>query len=257
MTSPASWKYGGGNSESTAAELKASGELAIEAKGRQAKVNASEDSLAIHVARDGNDVVKRESALTMKADATENDGSEATNQEVDSVIKQNGQRSYNAPEANKEEPTPATGDNSATANVTDEPEQPGDKINIALDAEKVKAGEKRCREDDDSGEAQNDEEQGEKENRNASKKTKLGNGDAAENGHHTENGYHAENGHHAESGHAHNKDGDGAERPITEEETPKKTKGPGRPKKTDVDAKHVVDAEGDGSTIARRTRSKA
>jgi len=238
-----SWKYGGGNPEGTVAEVRASGELAIEIKGRQVKVNASEDNPAVRIARDGNDVVKRESALTKKADATEND---TTNQEVDPDFKQNGQQSHDEPEANKEEPTPATVDNSATTNVTDEPEQPEDKMDVTTDAKKVEAGEKRRREDDDSSEAQNDEEQGGKENRNASKKTKL----AAENGHHDENGHHAENGHYAENG-------NGVETPVAEEETPKKIKGPGRPKKADVEAKHPVTAEGDDSTIARRTRSKA
>lgn len=239
-----SWKYGGGNPDGTVAEVKASGELAIETKGRQVKVNASEDNPAVHVARDGNDVVKRESALTKKADATENGDSES---ELDPDIKQNEQHPHNEQEANKEESAPITGDNNAISNVTDEPEQleqSEDKMDVTPDAKKVEVGEKRSREDDDSGEAQNDEEQGQKENGNSSKKTKLDNGDAAENAHH------------AESGHAHNDEND-VDTPAAEEETPKKTKGPGRPKKADVEAKHAVAVEGDGSTIARRTRSKA
>lgn len=231
------WKYGGGNPEGTVAEVKASDELAIETKGRQVKVNTSEANPAIHVARDGNDVVKRESILTRKADATENDGSEPTNQELDPDIKQNGQHSHNNPEANKEESTSAASDN---ANVTDDPEQPEVKMNVTPDAKKVEAREKRYREDDDSGKAQNDE-QGEKENGTASKKAKLGNGDATEN---------------AENGHAHNEDENGVGTPV--QTTPKKKiKGPGRPKKVNAEAKHAVAAEGDGSTIARRTRSKA
>ncbi|KAF8444183.1 hypothetical protein BGX38DRAFT_733158 [Terfezia claveryi] len=235
-----SWKYGGGNPEGTVAEVKASDELAIETKGMQFKVNTSEDNLAVQVARDGNDVVKRESTLTKLADATENDGSEATNQEVDPDIKQNGQHSHNKSEANKEESTSAASDN---ADLTDDPEQLEDKMDVTLDAKKVEAREKRYREDDDSGEAQNDE-QSEKENGTASKKAKLDNGlDATEK---------------AENGHAHNEDENGVGTPVAEEQTPKKkTKGPGRPKKADAEAKHAVAAEGDGSTIARRTRSKA
>ncbi|KAF8420613.1 hypothetical protein EV426DRAFT_236773 [Tirmania nivea] len=238
------WRYGGGNSEGTVAEVKISGELAIETKGKQVKVNASEDNPIVHITRDGNDVVKRESALTKKADDPENGSSEATNQEVDPDIKQNGQYSHDEPGANNTESTPTASDN-ATANVTDESEQPEDKTNVTPDAKKVEVGAKRGREDDDSGETQNDEEQGEKENENASKKTKLDSLDAAENGHHAENR------------HTYNEDENGVERPVAKKEAPKKTKGPGRPKKTGAKAKHAVVAEGDSSTIARRTRSKA
>lgn len=244
-----SWKYGGGNPEGTVAEVKASNELAIETKGRQVKVNASEDNPVVHVARDGNDVVKRESALTKKADATENGSSEA---KLDPDIKQNGQHPHNEREANKEESAPTASDNNAISSVTDEPEQLeqleqlDDKMDVIPDTKKVEVGEKRSREDDDSGETQNGEEQSQKENRNASKKTKLVNGDAAENAHP----------HHAENRHAHNNE-NGVDTSVAEEETPKKAKCPGRPKKVDVEAKHAVAVEGDGSTIARRTRSKA
>jgi len=243
-----SWKYGGGNPEGTAAEIKTSGEPVIETKGKQVKANASEDSPAAHVARDGNDVAKRESALTKKVDASENTDSEATSQEVDPNVKQSGQNSHE-PGANKEEPTPPASDNNAAADVTEEPEkleQHEDRMGVTPGAKKVEVGEKRGREAGDSGEAQNDGEQGERENGNAFKKTKLDNGDAAENGY------------------AHTKDGNGVKAPAAEEEAPKKTKGSGRPKKADTEVKHAVvsnqraaAAEGDSSTIARRTRSKA
>ena len=253
LTNPVSWKYCGGNLE---AEIKTSGELAIETKGKQAKVHASEDNPAVHVAQNGSDAIRHKSALTKNADAAENSDSEATNQ-VDPDMKQNGQHLHDEPKSNKAESTPATSNSNATANLTEEPDQPEesdqpeepdqpeDKMDDIPDPKKVKVGEKRGREDCDSGETKNNEEQGKQENGNISKKTKLDNGDAAENSHHTENG------------HTHNEHGNGVEAPVAEEERPKKTKGPGRHKKVDTEAKHAVSAEGDGSTIARRTRSKA
>lgn len=247
-----SWKYGGGNPEGTVAEIKTSGELAIETKGKEVKVNASEDNLAVHVARDGNDVVKRASALTKKVDVTENDESKATNEEADTSeqdTRQNGQDAHDEAEAEQEEPTPAAGDDNTTADAIEEPE---DKMDVTPKDKKVEVGEKRSREDDDIGETHSEEEQAEKENGKTSKKTKLDNGDAAENGDAAGND-HA----HSENGHAHTENGNGVEGPATEQGTQKKSKGPGRPKKADTEAKQAVAAEGDTSTIAKRTRSKA
>lgn len=244
-----SWKYGGGNPEGTVAEIKTSGELAIETKGKQVKVNASEENPAVHVARDGNDVVKRESALTKLADATEDGDSEAAEGEGPSEdgTKHNGQDSHKDAESNKQEQTPTVEDNNAAACVTEESE---DKMDINPPEKKVEVGEKRHREDDDSVETQSEEEQAEKENGKEPKKTKLDNGEADENGDATKNGHD-----HTENAHADIHNGNGVEAPAAAEEgTPKKTKGPGRPKKADAEAKHT---EGKDSTIARRTRSKA
>lgn len=244
-----SWKYGGGNPEGTVAEIKTSGELAIETKGKQVKVNASEENPAVHVARDGNDVVKRESALTKQADTTEEGDSKATKEERPSEdgTKHNGQDPHKDAETNKQEQTPPVEDSNATACAAEESE---DKMDITPREKKVEVGEKRSREDDDSGETQSEEEQAEKENGKESKKTKLDNGEAEENGHAAKNGHD-----HNENALTDIHNGNGVEASATAEEgTPKKSKGPGRPKKADAEAKH---AEGNDSTIARRTRSKA
>ncbi|KAF9525208.1 hypothetical protein CPB83DRAFT_818928, partial [Crepidotus variabilis] len=57
------WNWGSGHPKGTVAEIKEDGKLEIESKGKQVHKNASPENPAVHVARDGNDVVKRMSEL--------------------------------------------------------------------------------------------------------------------------------------------------------------------------------------------------
>lgn len=231
------------------AEIKTSGELAIETKGKQVKVNASEDNPAVHVARDGNDVVKRARTLTKLVDATEEGESEPKEEEAisgEEEPEQNGHNSHDENGANNEGSDSIVEDDNAAT------EKPEEQKHVSPDTEKVEVGEKRRRGDDDSGEAESEKEEDEKESGKETKKVKLDDEHSAENGHDAENG-HVQN----ENGRAHLGNGNGVKKTPVEEEAPKKTKGPGRPKKADVEAKQSGAAVGDGSTIARRTRSKA
>lgn len=256
LTITVSWEYGAGTAEGTVAETKTSGELAIETNGKEVKVNASEDNPAVHVARDGNDVVKRESALTKTEGTTENgengvsEVQDTTADATADVSEENGDRvdvddapkdevvnedvPLNTDEGSNEmDVSPSAGEDTTTADATKETE---DKMDTTPDVGKAEVGEKRSREDDDDGSMHREDEMAEKENGKETKKVKLDNGDAAETV--------TENGHHTESN-------------GVEETTPKKRK-PGRPSKAEAEAKAQAAAtEGDASSIAKRTRSKA
>lgn len=67
---PVSWKWGSsGHPSGTVAEIKTHGSLEIESKGKRVRRNADLDNPAVHVAREGNDVVKRASELTKESSA--------------------------------------------------------------------------------------------------------------------------------------------------------------------------------------------
>ncbi|RPA92979.1 hypothetical protein L873DRAFT_1603979, partial [Choiromyces venosus 120613-1] len=59
-----SWNWGSGHPTGTVAEIKDHGSLEISSKGKKVHKNADPKNPAVHVARDGNDVVKRASELT-------------------------------------------------------------------------------------------------------------------------------------------------------------------------------------------------
>ncbi|KAF9456959.1 hypothetical protein BDZ94DRAFT_1135587, partial [Collybia nuda] len=59
-----SWKWGQSSPQGTIAEIQTTGQLEIESKGKLVHKNADPDNPAVHVAREGNDVVKRASELT-------------------------------------------------------------------------------------------------------------------------------------------------------------------------------------------------
>ncbi|KAF8338686.1 hypothetical protein F5887DRAFT_1077621 [Amanita rubescens] len=58
-----SWNWGGGHPKGKVAEVKTSGKLEIESKGKRVHKNADKSNPAVHIERDGNDVVKRASEL--------------------------------------------------------------------------------------------------------------------------------------------------------------------------------------------------
>jgi len=62
-----SWNWGGGKPSGTVAEVQTEGKLEIESKGKAVHRNADPSNPAVHVAREGNDVVKRASELTKKS----------------------------------------------------------------------------------------------------------------------------------------------------------------------------------------------
>jgi hypothetical protein len=67
-TAVVSWKWGSGKPSGVVEEVKTSGQLEIETAGKKVRKNADEDNPAVHVAREGNDVVKRASELTKESD---------------------------------------------------------------------------------------------------------------------------------------------------------------------------------------------
>ncbi|KAF8531058.1 hypothetical protein BDD12DRAFT_45054 [Trichophaea hybrida] len=64
-----SWKWGGGAPSGVVKEIKTEGKLEIESKGKLVHKNADPSNPAVHVAREGNDVVKRASELTKENSA--------------------------------------------------------------------------------------------------------------------------------------------------------------------------------------------
>ncbi|KAF2814209.1 uncharacterized protein BDZ99DRAFT_354724, partial [Mytilinidion resinicola] len=61
-----SWQWGGSKPSGTVAEVKEHGDLSIQSnKGNTITKNASPDDPAVHLAREGNDVVKRAHELTV------------------------------------------------------------------------------------------------------------------------------------------------------------------------------------------------
>ncbi|KAL0633849.1 hypothetical protein Q9L58_007220 [Maublancomyces gigas] len=65
-----SWKWGSsGHPSGIIAGMATHGSLEIESKGKRVRRNADLDNPAVHVAREGNDVVKRASELTKKSSA--------------------------------------------------------------------------------------------------------------------------------------------------------------------------------------------
>ncbi|PFH45839.1 hypothetical protein AMATHDRAFT_130586, partial [Amanita thiersii Skay4041] len=50
-----SWNWGGGQPTGKVKEVKTSGKLEIESKGKRVHKNADQDNPAVHVERDGND----------------------------------------------------------------------------------------------------------------------------------------------------------------------------------------------------------
>ncbi|KAM6492298.1 hypothetical protein JOM56_012022, partial [Amanita muscaria] len=80
-----SWNWGGEHPTGVVKEMKTTGKLEIESKGKLVHKNADEDNPAVHVEREGNDVVKRASELERLRGGGEQDnaqtGGEATVQE--------------------------------------------------------------------------------------------------------------------------------------------------------------------------------
>lgn len=67
---PVSWKWGSsGHPSGTVTEIKTHGSLEIESKGKRVRRNADLENPAVHIAREGNDVVKRASEITKESSA--------------------------------------------------------------------------------------------------------------------------------------------------------------------------------------------
>jgi len=248
-----SWNWGNGHPEGTVAEVKTSGELAIETKGKHIKVNASNENPAVHVARDGNDVVKRASALTKLDDAGNGDGStsagnddKATGTNGASTEKANETEATNDDKETTDQPT-SNGQSESTAAQADESADKMDISTVSTPGEE-KVGEKRARDDDDIGDAPSPEEKEEDDATGKEvKKAKLVEEDVEKSAPESTEEPQATTSNTESTGEA----------PAVEETSPKKKAG--RPKKSESQPKEASsEAYGDGTeSIAKRTRSKA
>ena len=83
--SPVSWNYGGAQPSGELVEKKTDGEVSVQSKrGNTIKRKGDAENPAVHVARSGNDVVKKQSELNVeeKGDGAEDKKEEATNGDV-------------------------------------------------------------------------------------------------------------------------------------------------------------------------------
>lgn len=201
---PVSWKWGSsGHPSGTVAEIKTHGALEIESKGKRVRRNADLDNPAVHVVREGNDVVKRASELTKESSAP--------------YIEKRDKRTT---------------------------------VKEGVEEKKVtEAGEKRDRSDADvNGDkaSVNEQVEAEKDTGKEAKKPKLDEKVKEKNGH----------------GHGEEKL-DKTTAPGEAEASPApKKRGPGRPKKSEIEARKREAAErlksvGGAEEISQRTRSKA
>lgn len=200
---PVSWNWGSGHPSGTVAGIKTHGTLEIESKGKLVHKNADPENPAVHVGREGNDVVKRASELTKESSAP--------------PVEKKDKKSVKEGSEGKKE---------------------------------VEAGEKRDRSDaDGEGDKSPAEEQAEaeKDTGKEAKKPKLDEKVKEKNGH--------------SNGEA--KKPDQASPPAKVEASPApKKRGPGRPKKSEIEARKKEAAEklesaGGAEKISQRTRSKA
>ncbi len=75
ISTAVSWNWGSGAPGGKVAETKDHGEIAIQSKkGNTIKKNAEPDNPAVHIARSGNDVVKRASELNVEEKASRSNG---------------------------------------------------------------------------------------------------------------------------------------------------------------------------------------
>ena len=192
--STVSWNWGSGHPSGTVAEIKAQGSLEITSKGKKVHKNANTENPAVHVEREGNDVVKRASELT------------------------------------KESTTASTPHPKLTAEAEAEGE--------GEDKKAAEIGEKRERTESAIPAAEKELTEAEKDSGKETKKPKL-----------TEE---------ISKGAQENGSSNGAEREA-ESSSPPKKRGPGRPKKSDKEAKKRDEATKleASETISGRTRSKA
>ena len=76
-----SWKWGSDNPSGEAAEVKAGDVTVTSNKGNEITKHGSEDNPAVHIARPGNDVVKKASELTVEGKDQSNGSSEEKKEE--------------------------------------------------------------------------------------------------------------------------------------------------------------------------------
>jgi len=98
-----SWNWGGGKPGGTVAEVQTEGKLELELKSKTVHKNADPSNPAVHVAREGNDVVKRASELIKETsgDNIESEGSKDATK--DEKAKNSGRREGKASEGDDSE----------------------------------------------------------------------------------------------------------------------------------------------------------
>jgi len=77
-----SWKWGSGNPGGEAAEVKAGDVTVTSHRGNDITKHGTEDNPAVHIARPGNDVVKKASELTVESETKSNGNSEEKKEDV-------------------------------------------------------------------------------------------------------------------------------------------------------------------------------
>ena len=85
-----SWAWGGGKPSGEVAEVANEGEIAIQSsKGNTIKKNADPDDPAVHISRQGNDVVKRAHELQIEEKADKSTNKSESGKDSDKKAKQN------------------------------------------------------------------------------------------------------------------------------------------------------------------------
>ncbi|KAF8696498.1 hypothetical protein AX14_001559 [Amanita brunnescens Koide BX004] len=107
-----SWNWGGGHPKGKVAEVKTSGKLEIESKGKSVHKNADESNPAVRIERNGNDVVKRASELNrLRGGGDEEAEGQEGGQGRDIAAEESGATAGPSQEA---QPAHETGDKQAT-----------------------------------------------------------------------------------------------------------------------------------------------
>ena len=237
-----SWKFGAGQGTGTVGEIKTQGQLEIQSNGKSVKRNADPSNPAVHVEREGNDVVKRMSELT----------------KVDMETEQDNPASMEEGEGGEEKPA-ETGEKDATAAT--EAVAPKKRSHTKKASAAAETGEKREHEEEEevaTGET-GDGEAGGGEHPAADKK-KRARGAKAEGGAKktraaTKTGAEGKKPGRPRKGSKAKKHEEGAgEGEAMEVET--KKRGPGRPRKSDASEHPPTAEETTEDAPAARTRSK-
>ncbi|RDB17448.1 hypothetical protein Hypma_001596 [Hypsizygus marmoreus] len=282
-----SWKWGNGEPTGTVAEVKTDGPLEIESKGKRVHKNSDPANPAVHVEREGNDVVKRASELTKLDSGTEDAEGETSTEQLHEeqateqpaeepasteLPSKEQEKPETAPTARQPEGAETTVTEPAPAKRAPKKRAPRKKSNAA-----ATAGDKRERAAEgavegaegavvDEGAAE--QEVVEKETGKKAKKAKATKADTGEKKHpgRPRKGSRAKRGkaHAAEGEQPHEADVEAMQVDTTGEhagtgETVEKAKkrGPGRPRKSSAsDHPHVEHTAVDEDVPAARTRSK-
>lgn len=106
---PASWQWGSGRPSGEVAEVKEHGDLSIQSnKGNTITKNATPDDPAVHLAREGNDVVKRAHELTVDKEANGTDAKAPEPEKTEAPKETGAEKANGASEAAEPKTTEAT-----------------------------------------------------------------------------------------------------------------------------------------------------